>query len=303
MRVNLTLGLFLLLGAWQSVPGWVRPAAGATIAVVWSGQTDAYQEALQGFQKAALFRYMVFPLGNAAGTASEVAQKISAGAFNANVILGSEALTVVKYLPAGTSVVYTMVLEPLELQGYPSSGIVIKIDLADQFASLVKLFPGKRRVGIIYNPRMSGKDVASARTLGPKYGLDIFPIAIENREELVGALTKMTTRNVDFLWMPIDPILALPQSVSELVQHCLKENLYLIGFSKYHVKAGALLAFSADYYDVGAQTANYVQRLLAGKTKPQVEYPRKVVIYVNSILVQKLKVGDLSKFPNVQLIQ
>lgn len=291
----LALPLLLPLAAWARVE---------RVAIVLSnGGGVAYQDAFKGFAASASFQYTVFRLAPETLPAPVVAKKIISGKYTIVVLIGSEAFAVTPTLPARTHIVYSMVLESAALPNHPSSGIVLKVDMEDKFSRVSRMFPDKKRVGFMFNPRISSMQIMRARSLMDKYGLEVLPIAIEKPEGLTAGLKKASAQKVDYLWMVIDKTLARPDSVRQLVAYALDKKMLLIGFSKFHVKAGALAAFAADYSDIGAQTAVHVQKILSGKKTAKTEPPRKVLVYINPIVQEKLGIADLSAFKDVRKIK
>lgn len=292
--------LLLLLAGLLSL---VSPASWAgveRVAVVLSSEGVPYQEALKGFQEAAPFQYAVFRLHAAT---QPVADKIISGKFTLVVLVGSEAFAIAPLLPHPVRLVYTMILEEAALPGHSSSGVLLEVDLADKFSRIARMFPDKNRIGFMFNPRSSSIQFMQARTLMGQYGLEVFPIDVETPAALADGLKKATAQKADYLWMVIDENLARPESLRTLIAYALEKKLLLIGFSKFQVKAGALAAFTADYTDIGAQTAAHVQKIISGQKTAKFETPRKVVVYINPIVRGQLGLPDLSRFPEVQEIK
>lgn len=295
---------FLLLLA--GLLSLVSPASWAgveRVAVVLGNEGVPYQEALTGFQGAAPFQFAVYRLHTASQPAQAVADKIISGKFTLVVLIGSEAFTIAPLLPHTVRLVYTMTLEETALPGHSSSGVLLEVDLADKFSRITRMFPDKKRIGFLFNPRSSSIQFMQARTLMGQYGLEVLPIDVETPAALADGLKKATAQKVDYLWMVIDENLARPESLRALIAYALEKRLLLIGFSKFQVKAGALAAFTADYTDIGAQTAVHVQKILSGQKTAKSETPRKIVVYINPIVRSKLDLPDLSRFQEVQEIK
>jgi putative ABC transport system substrate-binding protein len=74
-----------------------------------------------------------------------------------------------------------------------------------------------------------------------------------------------------------------PRSVDSILLLTLRDGIPFVGLSPSFVKAGALLSFSCDYADVGAQSAEQALEILGGKSTGDlpIVFPRKVSLYLN----------------------
>ncbi len=281
----------------------VLPIWGEKAAVVLSSSSDLYNDALNGLKKTARFKVDIYDMERDLVKGRQIMRKLTTQDVNLVVVIGTEAAIAAKTLNADIPIVYTMVLAPINYPKHRATGVIIKIGINKQLAMIAKMFPGKKRIGVIYNPKYSRQDIEQARKLVSKYKFKLFPIAVENQTEIPNALLKFTNESVDLLWMVIDKTVLTPLGVKCLIRHSLKENIPLIGLSKYHVKAGALAAFSGDFFDIGSQTAKIVQTSLKSGTKSRIETPRKIIFWVNPKIQKQLGIDDLSVFPEVQFIQ
>ena len=73
------------------------------------------------------------------------------------------------------------------------------------------------------------------------------------------------------------------RSVELLLRWSLEQKVPFMGLSPAFVKAGALLALSVDYKDVGMQCGEQAVQVLAGQRPAAVSItvPRKVTLYLN----------------------
>ena len=284
---------------------WIGTGAawGEKVALVLSRSADPYVAAARGFQHTTPSEVEVFNMEGDTEKGQQIMRGVAPATVLAVVTIGTEASQATRALDPSIPIVYTMVLDPLELPQHRSTGVVIKIGIEAQFARMQKLFPTKKRIGVIYNPKYSSLDIEQARKLAPQYELALTPLAVERPEEVPTALPKLVRGVVDLIWMVPDRTVAQPAAVQDLIDHALQEGLPLIGLSMYHVKIGALAAFSVDFNDVGIQTAKLAQRFLSEGGRLPVEMPRKIIIYVNPKVQKQIGIEDLSVFPEVNYIQ
>lgn len=87
-----------------------------------------------------------------------------------------------------------------------------------------------------------------------------------------------------------------------MIQHSLNEKVPFVAMSKAQVKAGALAAFSVDFKDLGAQTAEVVQNMLKAPKNMGSESPRRLILFVNSDTQKKLGINAFPSISGVQII-
>jgi putative ABC transport system substrate-binding protein len=233
---------------------------------------------------------------------SQIMKSIAGQGANLVVTIGSEAAMAAKKDPAGLPVVYTMVLEKQDFGGTPASGILMQADIVSQIRSLRQLFPGSKKIGVIYNIHYSGAVINLARQSAEGLGLSLIPIAVETQNDISSALSKLTRDQIDVLWSVVDPTVAQPEAMQMLIQHTLKEKIPFIALSKFHVKGGALAAFSVDYQDMGAQTAELAKEMLKNpKTRPAA-MPRHLILFMNPDTQEKIGLKALPQIAGIQIV-
>lgn len=271
-------------------------------AVVLSRTATLYEEALKGLKQEAKVEVSLFNMEGNQAKGNQIMKDISAGGYDVAIAIGSEALNVSEELRADIPLVYTMVLNPYEKKRSRTGGVVIKIGIDDQLARLRKIFPERKKIGVIYNPNFSKADIEEARSLVEKYNFSLFPIAVEKQVEISAALSKFTPDTVDIIWMVVDQTVSSPASFQEHIEHSRKNRIPLVGLSLFHVKAGALIGFAADFNDVGMQTGRLAQRIVTKSGSLKVESPKKVLIYLNSKMQKQLDV-TLTMLPEIEAVE
>jgi putative ABC transport system substrate-binding protein len=291
-----------ILGVWLVSAGSLFPAATAgNVVVVLSRSLGPYEEAFKSFQQDARFTCQLVNLEGDMSRTGEIANAVASGKPEAVLAFGTEAVNSLKANPSSIPMVYSMVLEPMEIPGKKTAGVVMQIPISEQFERFVKMLPGAKRLGVVYNPKFSKKIISQARDAAGQYGLVLLPIAVENEGEVQGALSNLTHEKVDVLWSVVDNTVAQPAVISQIIEHARAQKLPFIGLSMYHVKAGALMAFAVDYADIGRQTAELTAKAISGQSSGKMETPKRIIIYVNESVQKQLKL-DLSNFSDVQVV-
>lgn len=301
-RKSLALMVAVIAGCvwWLSA----APAWGKKIVLLMSWSVEPYTTVQSGFESVNGIRDVeVFAMEGKTGKGAERLKQCSAQDTAAVVGIGSEAVQAAKDLDPAIPLVYTLVLEPqTAVRQVPTCGLLVKINLWEQFAKIKACFPDLRRVGVMYNPAYSRETIAEARTIAAKNGLQLMPIVVQDQEDLETALGKITKKSTDLLWLVPDKSVVNPEALQKILRHSGKENLPVVGLSKNHVKMGAWVGFSADFYDLGCQTGQMVEEIMAGKYYPAVENPRKIIIYVNSKFREKIAL-PAEQYADIQYVE
>ena len=98
---------------------------------------------------------------------------------------------------------------------------------------------------------------------------------------------------VDALWLFPDPVVAQQTIVTQILYNALIKKIPVIGISPSYVKAGALMALTCDYRDVGKQAGETACRILQGEKASEIAVtnPRQFKLYLNRSVADKLQVS------------
>ncbi len=207
------------------------------------------------------------------------------------VTLGSAATTLLHSRVQDIPIVFCMVLNPvasgfvqaMQSSGNNLTGASLDIPPKLQFETLKAVIPYVKRVGVLYNPRETGKVVDPAARAAAELGLDLIAAPVDAAENLQQALESLQKR-IDALWSVADStVFASDRSIEYLLRQTLQYKMPFMGLSPAFVKAGALLALSVDYPDVGVQCGEQAAIVLSGRapTSLPVTIPRRVTLYLN----------------------
>ncbi|HXN07716.1 MAG TPA: ABC transporter substrate-binding protein [Nitrospiria bacterium] len=241
--------------------------AGFTIAIVKSQDLGPYDRAVAGFKGATSNHVVEFvlksePEGNNAALVGEI------GTIRPDVIfaVGAKAAVFARSNLQQFPLVYAMVINPDKygLEGKNIFGIPLDIPSAVQFKLLKQIIPSLRRIGIIYDPKISGELVENAKGEAQDLGLSVKTVKIHNQNEVPNAIREMKDQ-VDALWMVPDSTVYSEESLPFIFTYTLDERIPFMAFSESFVDAGALLSLSSDYEDVGRQGSLKIDEILIGK--------------------------------------
>ncbi|MCK5243518.1 hypothetical protein KAR34_13805 [bacterium] len=272
------------------------------ITVVLGRSLVPYEQAWDGFVEASAMEVQKLNMRGDAVKGRQIMQNISSDATSLVVTIGSEAtMMAVKYLTS-VPMIYSMVLKQPPPKKNVVSGLLIQVNMKKQLEVIKQLFPENKRIGVIYNLHYSGAAINQARRIVKELGMNLTPIAIQNQADITEVLQKLTKDEISVLWSVVDRTVGKPKAIQILIKHSLREKIPFMALSQYHVKAGAFAALSVDYRDMGMQTAELAQKAMRPGKRPPVEYPRKLILYVNSETQNKIGIIKIPRLPGVQMI-
>lgn len=250
------------------------------VALIISRDIPPYQAAVASFREACDFRVDEYSLNGDIKNGPEILNSIW---FNKDILLvavGSEALEVAvsqKKRP----ILYTMVLAPKNNRS-DMTGVFLEIPALVQLTILHKLVPNIRNVGLIYNPATSQSFISDAKNACQNLGFILVPVPVNSDRE-VDEAAKSLTGKIDALWMIPDPVNLSPLGAEAILLFSLENQIPILAPSEKFVKSGALVSVSADYHEMGIQTARMANVIVKGGQPSEFpgEGPRKYSIALN----------------------
>jgi len=208
--------------------------------------------------------------------------------------LGTDATLAVQQAHTIAPCLFSMVLDPVTLgvadslahPGLNFTGTTLLVDPGKQLESLLQVASQVKRVGVLYTAgdptSLAFLALASQEALSLGIQIDSVPIT----DYSSGGRDSLNTLagKVDAFWLIVDPNSAGPQPLADTLAIASKNNLPVLGMSSSNVKAGALLALSANLGDLGDVDAEMACPLLDGSVTPAlmpVRGPRQTVLSIN----------------------
>jgi putative ABC transport system substrate-binding protein len=240
-----------------------------TVAVVKSQNLGPYDRAVEGFKESTSNHVVEFVLKSGVEEANEtVAREIERIRPELIFAVGVKAAVFSKSTLGRYPLVFAMVINPekYQLTGKNIVGIPLEVPPEEQFKLLKEVIPSLRRIGIIFDPNISGELVTRAKEEAKDLGLSVKLLGIHNRNEVPNAIRQMKDQ-VDAVWMVPDSTVYSEESLPFIFTYTLDEKIPFMAFSESFVDAGALLSLSPDYKEVGQQASFKVDELLGGKVQ------------------------------------
>ena len=154
--------------------------------------------------------------------------------------------------------------------------------VADQLALLLKLTPGAKAVGTIYNSSEinSAYQIELLREAAKAHKVDVVEATVSNVNDSQQAIASIKDK-VQALYIPTDNVMA--SAIPALLKVTNPAKLPVVAGESGMVRAGALASIGVDYYTLGVMTGNMGADILEGKAQPatmpiQIQRATKVLI-------------------------
>lgn len=154
--------------------------------------------------------------------------------------------------------------------------------VADQLALLLKLTPGAKAVGTIYNSSEinSAYQIELLREAAKAHKVDVVEATVSNVNDIQQAIASIKDK-VQALYIPTDNVMA--SAIPALLKGTNPAKLPVVAGESGMVRAGALASIGVDYYTLGVMTGNMGADILEGKAQPatmpiQIQQATKVLI-------------------------
>lgn len=285
--VALVIGIML-------VPAY--PSLGtARISVMISQRSELHSKALESFLRAVIDEYerteiFTYDLSGQTEAGTEILKEIKRVKPDLVLAMGTTAALAAKKNLKEIPIVFCMVLNPvssglagsMRSPGGNITGASLDIPLETQFQYMKWVVTGLKSVGVIYNPEETGALVREASRVAGSMNLSFLAKPVHSEREVPGAMEDLLN-NIDILWSVADGMVFSPQSTQHILLNTLRTGTPFMGLSSSFVKAGALMALSCDYADIGKQAAEIAIRILNGGNPRDIPIavPRKLSLCIN----------------------
>lgn len=207
---------------------------------------------------------------------------------------------------AVTDPVNSQLVKTMDKVGGNVTGTTDATPMEKQLGLFQKIDPKIKKVGIIYNTSESNSEiqVANAKEIGAKLGLEIRAVGVNNINDIPQAVNSMISK-VDGFYTITDNIVA---SAINLISMAANERgMVTVGAEEAHVKGGILLTDGLSYYELGRQTGRMAKEILADGKKPEdmpVETLANTTKVVNVKTMNNLKLNkELPVFEGAEFIE
>ena len=298
------IGLFLFLFLFLATTAYSKQRY--SVLFLYKETHKPYKEALAGFKKSVKNQGVNVDIAYADFSESSVVNQIEdTSRFDAVVAMGTSSVNFAKKEYPNLPIVFTMVLNPIEsgivksfqVPGGNTTGVMLNIRTLKKLRLLQDIFPDIRVVGMLYDSvkkKWQKEEVNRAVQIAE---LELNAVAVNTSAEIKKNLSIVLDQS-DCLLSWVDPLVYNRNTIREIMVMTIKKKVPFIAFSSSYVKAGALIAFECDYFDVGQQTAELLAEVLRGEDAGKIPLyePTKINISVNKRTAKLIGVKIKKKY-------
>jgi ABC-type uncharacterized transport system substrate-binding protein len=135
------------------------------------------------------------------------------------------------------------------------TGVPLEVPAYAEFAQFKLVDEKATRIGVIFDPRVSGAYVDEAEAAAQALDLTLVRRPVDGPRGVRAALAAIAP-SIDALWLVPDSRLFSPEMMTVLLDATIVERkIALYGFEDEHTRAGALASVSVDVRDAGRRAA------------------------------------------------
>jgi putative ABC transport system substrate-binding protein len=233
-------------------------SAASEVILIRDSEIKPYRDAIEGFKSTCDCSVREMDLADLDG----IERALRSGP-DAVVAVGTRAFRktiAITKLP----VIYTMVM-PSETTdaGSNMSGICMEISPETYLTTMKGLFPGAKRIGVLFDPERTGAYVRRAAALAAEKGMTLIPKMLHDPRQAPELLEGMRGK-IDILWMLPDATVVNTETIDYLMLFSFRNNIPIFSFSEKYVEKGAVAALRIDSRDMGAQAGEMARGLFQG---------------------------------------
>lgn len=297
-----TLLSTLMLSFALATPAFAQQKSVAVTAIVEHPALDSVRDGVReglagaGFEEGKNLKWQYQSAQGNTGTAAQIARKFVGDKVDAIVAIATPSAQAVAAATKEIPLVYSAVTDPVAAQLVPSmaasgtnvTGVSDVLELGKQVELIVKIVPGAKRVGVVYNPGEANSVVVvkQLREYLPKQGMSLVEAAAPRTVD-VGSAARSLIGKVDVIYTSTDNNVV--SAYEALVKVGNDAKIPLIAADTDSVKRGAIAALGIDYRNLGVQTGKMVARILKGEQPGTItsETSSKLELHVNPGAAQK----------------
>ncbi|RMG97839.1 MAG: ABC transporter substrate-binding protein [Candidatus Dadabacteria bacterium] len=185
-------------------------------------------------------------------------------------------------ISAITDPVGAKLVESLERPGRNVTGTTDLSPVAEQLKLFRTVAPKAKRIGVIYNAGEPNSVtlVNLAKKAGAELGYEIVEATVANSAGVMAAAKSLVGR-ADAVYVPTDNTVV--SALEAVVRVCQEAKMPLVTGDTDSVKRGAVAAIAIDYYELGRQTGDMIDRILKGANPAEmpVETLKNFELHVN----------------------
>lgn len=218
-------------------------------------------------------------------------ERVLAASPDLIIAIGSRALQATENIER-IPIVYLLVPSPEKYIKNRDNvtGVRFGLSAQAQFNELSRNIPGVKRLGVIYDPKRTGKLINQALFTLTDHELVALPT---NNPREVPALLKQLRGKVDALWLIPDLTVINPVTLESYIRFSMENKIPVLAFAEKYLEKGAAMAVTIDTGAMAAKIAELASRIVRGTSAaeigPVVEAGRAKAM-INHKVVAKLNI-------------
>lgn len=156
---------------------------------------------------------------------------------------------------------------------------------------ILQVMPNAKTIGTIYSSSEvnSQIQVEKMKAYAATKGIKVEEVTVSNVNDIQQAAQNLVSQRVDAVYVPTDNVVA--SAMSNLVAITDPAKIPVFGGEDNHVKGGAVMSLSVDYYKLGYQTGLMAAKILTGEAKVEdmpIEMQKEFKLVVGKDKLEKL---------------
>jgi putative ABC transport system substrate-binding protein len=284
---------FFILIALLLLCGLAAYCEAGEIVAIKSAEIKPYNDALEGFKTSC--DHDVRELVMSEAESSDILRKVHENGTVAVLAIGMDALNLARSV-RDVPVIYAMVphSQALSPGQKPLSGVSMYIPPDRYIGSMLDVFHGAQRIGVIYDPKNSEAYMKEAMQSTEGRGVELV-LRKASRPSDIPALVDSLKDKIDVFWMLPDTTVVNPEAVKYILLFSFQNKVPIFTFSKKYVEMGSTAGLYTAPFDIGVQAGEIARKLVSEKNSKTIRTDaRRTVLAVNRKIIKKLgiKVRD-----------
>lgn len=245
------------------------PSYSASVAIIKTKNLELYNEVITAFKTNCVARFTEYDMEDKESRGELIANKINNDKPDVVFVVGTKAAVIAKKFITDIPVIFAMVMNPenYDVAGKNVVGISMVIPVYTQLYTLKSIVPKVSKVGVIYNPKQTGKIIEEAMTVSRQLEFNLVAAKVDSKEDVSRAL-RAFAEGIDAFWMIPDPTVWSKESFDTVLKFTLEKRVPFLAFSKSMVQAGALVSLAINYSELGKQACGIATKFIQGE-KPK----------------------------------
>jgi len=238
------------------------PAGAWEVLVVQNYQAKPYGDVLRGFRTACNAHTGVLMASDL--EADSLTREIRKRRPDLILAVGMDALRKVRKIRE-IPIIYCMVLDPESVLGDERNitGVSMNIPPERQLTAITRVLPNLKRIGLVYNPRKTGRIVEKTREAAEKRGIRLTALKAESARDLPDRLADLPP-GLDLYWMLPDSTFTTPEAIESVILFSITNRVPIFTFSEKYLRMGALMSLDPDTFAMGKQAGQMAEKVRTG---------------------------------------